>query len=203
MLILGTTRLTFTKSKGTFHCPQCTKELPYRHRTVRNFFTVYFIPLIPLNLESEYVECGQCRGKFEPSVVDVTAEEFVAKQKQAAYELIRRGLVTILVLDDIVSDEELDVIRDFVRDHMQRDIDNDHMLSEAARVQQMGISPADYIASISAELEQTDRDVLVRYAFLLATANGELDEAHQQLLLELPNLIGMDQARYRDIIADL
>jgi uncharacterized tellurite resistance protein B-like protein len=135
--------------------------------------------------------------------VNVTAEEFVAMQKQAAYELIRRGLVTILVLDDIVSDEELDVIRDFVRDHMQRDIDNDHMLSEAARVQQMGISPAAFITSISSELDQTDRDVFVRYAFLLATANGELDEAHQQLLLELPNLIGIDEARYRDIIAGL
>jgi hypothetical protein len=203
MLILGTTRLTFTKSKGTFHCPQCTKEQAYRHRSVRNFFTVYFIPLIPLNQEGEYVECAQCRGRFEPSVVNLTAEQFAAMQKEAVYELMRRGLVTMLVLDDVVSDEQLDVIRGFVRDYLNRDIDNDQILGEAARVQQAGVAPTDYIASISSELDQSERDLFVRHAFLLATANGDLDEPHQQLLVQLPQLIGMDEARYRDVIADL
>jgi hypothetical protein len=203
MLILGTTRLTFTKSKGSFRCPKCTKELPYRHRSVRNFLTVYFIPIIPLNQEGEYVECDQCRGRFEPSTVNMTAEEFEARQKQAANELIRRGLVTMLVLDDTVTDEDLEVIQDFVRDYMNRDIDARHILAEAARVQQMGVAPIDYIASISAELDEADRDTFVRYAFLLATANGELNDAHQQLLVELPKALGVDETRYRNIIADL
>jgi hypothetical protein len=203
MLILGTTRLTFTKTKGTFHCPQCTKEQSYRHRSVRNFFTVYFIPIIPLNQEGEYIECGQCRGRFDPSVAGMTAEQFATMKKEAAYELVRRGLVTILVLDDLVSDEELDVISDFVRNHLQRDIDRQQLLGEAARVQQMGVSPADYIATIRSELDQDDRDLFVRYAFLLATAGGDLQPVHQQFLVELPRLLGMDEARFREVIASV
>ncbi len=200
MLILGTTRLTFTKSKGMFHCPTCSTQRPYRHRTVRNFFTVYFIPLIPLNQESEYAECQECRGKFERSVIDLTAEALATRQQHAVYELIRRALVTMLAQEDVVSDEELDTVRDFVQEYMQQPIDNDHMLHEAARVQQMGVSAADYIAGINPELDDNDRRLLVRYAFLLASANGELAASQQRLLVELPALLGMSESQFREII---
>ena len=99
---------------------------------MRNFFTVYFIPLIPLNQAGEFVECNHCRGKFEPSVVELTPAALEELQQQATNELIRRVLVTMLGQTDIVRDEELDVVHAFMREHMQQEVNTDHLLNEAA-----------------------------------------------------------------------
>ena len=38
----------------------------YKHIKVTKFFTLYFIPLIPLGSAGEYVECQTCKGTFVP-----------------------------------------------------------------------------------------------------------------------------------------
>ena len=65
MIIIGSMELKFTKSTGTFCCPQCEQERTYRLRTRREFLTVYFIPLIPLQSLGEFLECTTCRGTFD------------------------------------------------------------------------------------------------------------------------------------------
>ena len=59
MIIFGTTGITSTKAKGNFTCPQCANNRLYKHRKVTRFFTLYFIPLIPLGSVGEYVGRAQ------------------------------------------------------------------------------------------------------------------------------------------------
>ena len=45
MIIFGTRGVTFGGHAGEFHCPGCGwTPQPYEHKTVRRFFTQYFIP---------------------------------------------------------------------------------------------------------------------------------------------------------------
>ena len=69
MIILGTTGLTFTREKGQFHCPSCGDGVDYRHKKVRCFFTLYFVPLIPLHSLGEYVECQRCQGTYHLDIL--------------------------------------------------------------------------------------------------------------------------------------
>ncbi len=70
LIIFGRRGVTGTKGQGTFQCPACQTDQPYAHKHVRRFFTLYFIPLIPLGTVGEYVECGRCKGTFKPAVLD-------------------------------------------------------------------------------------------------------------------------------------
>jgi hypothetical protein len=54
---------------GTFHCPNCGGDREYEHRTARRFFTLFFIPVIPLNKVGEAVRCKTCRTRFDPVVL--------------------------------------------------------------------------------------------------------------------------------------
>jgi predicted RNA-binding Zn-ribbon protein involved in translation (DUF1610 family) len=54
---------------GTFHCPNCGGDRGYEHRTARRFFTLFFIPVIPLNKVGEVVRCTTCRTKYDPVVL--------------------------------------------------------------------------------------------------------------------------------------
>ncbi len=201
MIIIGSTQLTFTKSSGSFHCPNCDQLREYRHRTKREFLTIYFIPLIPLQSVGEFVECSTCRGTFEPDVARMTAEQIRASHRYAALEMIRCALVIIVAADDDVSDEELAAVRDFARQHELPDVTIAQILREAAAVQQSNMDLLQYISHVAQQLSEEDKELLVHHAFLAATAAGELSEPRGELLKDLPEAIGIHETRFREIVA--
>ena len=68
MIIFGSRGLTSVIETGQFNCPQCGTPQEFQLKQVRNFFTIYFIPLIPLDIAGKYVECGSCRGTFDEEI---------------------------------------------------------------------------------------------------------------------------------------
>jgi len=69
LIIFGTKGVTSTVSTGSFSCPGCSAQTHYDHKRVRRFFTLYWIPLIPLDTIGEYIECLSCHGTFKQSVL--------------------------------------------------------------------------------------------------------------------------------------
>jgi len=69
LIIFGSRSVTGSKGTGSFDCPRCGTNRPYDHKRVRRFFTLYFIPLIPLSTLGEYIECGGCGGTYKPEVL--------------------------------------------------------------------------------------------------------------------------------------
>ena len=80
-IIFGTRGIRSTIKEGQFACPQCASQQPYKHKKVTQFFTLYFIPLIPLGKKGDYIECQKCRNTFvervlgNEQVVDVKENE--------------------------------------------------------------------------------------------------------------------------------
>jgi len=69
MVIWGTRGVTSTTGSGRFYCPSCNGERGYEAKRLRRFFTLYFIPLIPMDVIQEWVECVQCKGGFKSEVL--------------------------------------------------------------------------------------------------------------------------------------
>lgn len=81
LIIFGTRGVRSTIKEGNFFCPQCVTQQNYKHKKVTQFFTLYFIPVIPLANKGTYVECQRCRNTYiervlemQP-VVDITTEQ--------------------------------------------------------------------------------------------------------------------------------
>ena len=75
MIIFGTRGVSSTTGSGRFYCPRCEQERPYHSKRMRRFFTLYFIPLIPMDVLDEWVECGQCGQAFKPEVLRYDPED--------------------------------------------------------------------------------------------------------------------------------
>ncbi len=58
MIIYGATNITISGTRGQFYCPRCGHSADYREKNVRRFFTLYFVPLIPLKIVESYLQCG-------------------------------------------------------------------------------------------------------------------------------------------------
>lgn len=71
MLIIFGFRIRFrTTGTSAFFCPRCGGDRMGARRSARRWFTIFWIPVIPVNQVGEVVECTTCHTRFEPQVAD-------------------------------------------------------------------------------------------------------------------------------------
>lgn len=68
-IIFGTGPRRERVDEGEFFCPHCQTTRHYERLNVRNYFRLYFIPLIPLGDGREVVVCTTCNNGFDPQVL--------------------------------------------------------------------------------------------------------------------------------------
>jgi hypothetical protein len=68
MIIFGHRARTTAIGEGTFHCPKCQIASGYTHQRVRRWFTLYFLPVLPLADLAEHIQCHNCGGLWDPEL---------------------------------------------------------------------------------------------------------------------------------------
>ncbi len=202
MLIIGTIDLTYRRGTGTFFCPSCSQSRSYIRRVKRKFLTVYFIPMIPLQQVETTIECSKCGARHDESIADLDEGSVRKIQRLRAHEAVRRVLIMIVAADDIVTDDELDVVRNYCRKYLETDVSADQILDQAAKVQELDHDLISFVRYIAGDLDSQQKQLLVRHAFMAATASGELGEARQQILKSLPAALAMPESEFRQVIAE-
>jgi tellurite resistance protein len=85
LIIFGLSVFFFgSTGEGVFHCPNCGGDRQYRQRVGRRWFTLFFIPVIPLNKVAEVVQCGTCGKRFNLGVLGVPTTGQLAAAQPAA-----------------------------------------------------------------------------------------------------------------------
>jgi tellurite resistance protein len=97
LLIFGFRTFYRTLAEGIFHCRKCGGDRQYRHRAGRRFFTLFFIPVIPLNKTGEHVQCTTCKTRY---VMDVLQLPTAAQMQTALPHGMRAAAVTMLQAGD-------------------------------------------------------------------------------------------------------
>ncbi len=71
MLLIFGVRIRF-RTIGTvaFFCPRCGGDRQGQRRVARRWFTLFWLPVVPLDQVGEVVECTTCRTRFEPAVAE-------------------------------------------------------------------------------------------------------------------------------------
>ncbi len=70
MIIFGTRVRTRALEALLFFCPRCGGDRRGERLLARRWFTLFFLPVIPLDRVGELVRCTTCHTSFEPSVAD-------------------------------------------------------------------------------------------------------------------------------------
>lgn len=93
IIIWGWRAVRTVLSTGHFFCPQCGGDTEYRQLALRQWFTLFFIPLIPLKHLGTCVECRRCRTAFTERVLSATTLEVFAHHQGLAN---RAAVVSVL-----------------------------------------------------------------------------------------------------------
>ncbi len=68
MIIFGTKVRHKKIAEGEFFCPKCQAVTRYVHKQAVRTFTLYFIPIFPIQQLGEFVECQRCGTALDPTV---------------------------------------------------------------------------------------------------------------------------------------
>lgn len=201
MIIFGVRGVTSNRGKGSFYCPTCGSSQAYKHKRVRRFFTLYFIPLIPLGVLGEYVECQSCEGTFDPRVLeyDPAAErqEFEAEFHTAA----RRVMLHLVVADGDIADEELGAVAEIFRKLTGSAADIAELRSEARSFANESTTMQDCVSGLAGRLNDHGKEMVLTAAFLVGGSDGELKESEASRLIELGKALGMTEAHVRGTLS--
>jgi hypothetical protein len=89
-----------TIAQGTFHCRKCGGDRQYRLRVGRRWFTLFFIPVIPLDKRGEFVQCQACKTRYVP---DVLNQPTTGQMQQALSAGMHAAAIAMLLSGDPAS----------------------------------------------------------------------------------------------------
>ncbi len=198
IVVYGSYGITYSKGPpGEFHCPCCSGMRGYRHRRVRRFFHVFFIPLIPLNLAGEYVECAGCKGTYKLEVLAQAQAPGLSEGQKAA----RRVLAMMTLADGRVEESEIAAILDYLRYAEKRNVTRDEVLAELEAARTAPPDVETFCRQIMGFLNEQGRQDVLKAAHMVASADGHVDPSEQKLLERLGIALGMKPAQVSSNLA--
>lgn len=203
MIIFGTRGVTYSKGNSDFHCPTCSAQEAYKHKRIRRFFTLYFIPVIPLDMVGEYVECQKCKGTYKLDVLDFDPSEADAAFKAEFHSVMLRVMVMMMLADGVIDEEEISAIIEVHQQLTNQLLTEQEIRAEAAQAQTDGSGIDVYLASIAGNLNDMGKEMVVRSAFMVASADGEFQIEEQQLISEIGSALGMTPAHFNGVLSEL
>ncbi|GAA2576177.1 TerB family tellurite resistance protein [Actinomadura fulvescens] len=194
LLIFGLSVFFRTVSEGSFHCPQCGGDRAYRRRTGRRWFTLFFLPVIPLNRVGEAVECRTCRTRFGVSVLRAPT----AVQLAAALPAGMRAAATLVLRAGDPSDEAalgraVEVVQGYGETRYGAD-------DVAADLQLQAGFLEEEVARAGGQLAVEAKEWFLSQAVRVGLADGPLTENERQTLHRVAQLLGMSPAHALGVI---
>jgi tellurite resistance protein len=203
LIIFGTRGITTSVATGKFNCPGCAEKRSFVHKRVRRFFTLYFIPIIPLDLIGEYVECQHCTDTYNPAVLDFDPVKSERSIEAEFHTAVKRVMVLMMLADGRIDDEEVETIRIIYGKLAKRDLSKEDVTQEIAASKSDGRGLRQYLASVVGSLNDSGKEVVVKAAYFVASADGNVSTEETNLLGELAAALEMSPAHFKTVIDNL
>lgn len=228
-IIFGTRGVRSTIKEGKFLCPQCQEFTPYKHKKVTQFFTLYFIPLIPLGSKGTYVECQHCKNTFIERVLQLSqvpvqqqhiqstdrvkeVEEaiLVTETKQIEKKLApvvflsekQKAIKKLLILM-ILADGKVEnsEISAFHKIYKEKTgLVVDDIYKEIEEVKIENKSARQYLKEISHLLNDEGKREIIKSGMMIAAADGHIDPTELNMISSFGKALGMNQTEIKDIV---
>jgi len=204
MIIWGSRGRTKVVEEGQFHCPRCRARQPYKLKRLQRWFTLYFIPIVPMDVLGEYAECGGCLTTWKPEVLQAgprsDPEESVQEELRRA---IRRSMAMVLLASGREDPAGIDAGSRAFRKQVGMSMPDAELSREVKDVKEQGIDVRRYLASFGAHFSAQQKESLVAAACEVALFDGPLEPPEQEAVNAIAQALGVTDAHLRGILAGI
>ena len=201
LIIFGFRVLYRTIGHGTFHCQRCGGDREYARRAGRRWFTLFFIPVVPLGRAGEHVRCAVCRTRYRMEVLSLPT---VAQMQAALPAGMRAAAIAMLRTGGGSSVPARRRAIDAIKGSGLADYDDaalDADLSAPALPGQPGRELAGPLNRLTVQLAVPAREWFLAEAVRIGLADGMLSDDERHVAREIAAQLGMTPAQARGVIA--
>lgn len=202
-IIFGTRGVNMTKDKGSMYCPRCGPNSNYKLINVRRFFTLYFIPLIPLDKLGEFVECQGCKGSYDPEILHYDPEKQQQEFEMAYFNAIIQILCEICLADGVVDDSEVKAISDAYKRLSGQSIGDSEIRKMIADAENNSRPIGIMIADFKADLNDAGKETFLEELYRVAAADGSIDKQELAIIEEVGVALEMSPAHRKGLMEEM
>jgi len=203
LLIFGLRVFYRTVGQGVFHCQRCGGDREYRHRAGRRWFTLFFIPVIPLNHVGDHVQCTICGTRYRMDVLSLPTtaqmqEALPAGMRTAAIAMLRAGGGS----SASARRRAIDAIKGAgVADYDDAALDADLSAAATPGQSQPGQNLAESLNRLAIQLANPAREWFLAEVVRIGLADGMLSDDERHAAREVAAQLGMTPAQARGVIS--
>ena len=203
MIVFGTRGITTSPQRGNFYCPSCGPDSPFKWKRIRRFFTLYFIPVIPLAKLGEYIECQLCQGTYDTNVLQFDPQQ-MAMEIEARYQTVMRHvMISMLLADGSVDDSEVRELISLFAEMTGRQLEDATVRQEIAQIQAQGGSVIPSLKEVGEMLNEYGKEKAIEGAYRIAAADGSVAPEEQQMLGQIGEALGLSASHFKGIMVTL
>ena len=195
MIIWGWRVRKKTIGTGVFFCPGEGGDRNYEHRQARRWFTIFFIPLIPLKELGDFIECTSCENTYYP---DVLKGKTASEIEDISTIAIRHVAVSMALADGTVDPRERDAAVTVVQRFASHPYGLDDLDSDLSSLQVSALS--DNLEELSAVLNEHGKENVLTAAVFLAGADGHVDRSEIEVARQIGKALTMSSAHIEGTI---
>lgn len=195
MIIWGWRALKKKIGSGLFYCPREGGDRNYEHKKARRWFTLFFIPIIPLNELGDYVECTSCKNTYYP---DVLKGKTAAQIEDVSTLAIRHVAVAMLLADGVVDAREREAAVTVVGRFASHPYDDAALESDLQSLKVSNL--VDHLEELGAILNEHGKENVLTAAVYLAGADGQVDRSELEVARQIGKAMTMSGAHIEGTI---
>jgi zinc-ribbon family/Tellurite resistance protein TerB len=199
MIIWGW-RVRFKKlGEGIFFCPNCGGDRHYTVKQGRRWFTLFFIPIIPLDHVGEpFVECAMCRQAFRERVLAMPTSAMLAND---IVTVLRESIVWIVREARGASPARVDTALQVLSQAGGRQWTVEELRADFEQLDLSGLG--DRLARLSQALNEQGRESVLSSCARVAAADGILADKEREVLDRLAAGLAMTPAHAHGVISQV
>jgi hypothetical protein len=181
---------------GEFHCPRCRADRNYQLVRPRRWFTLFFIPVIPLKWGEPFVQCGSCKSGFGEGILSApTNKQFGYMIALGARALYAKAVAA----GQEHSEHRLDDAVARVVPFVDASYNEANLIADVEAFK--GHELTEYLAPLAASMEMQGRESLLSGVVAYAYADGEPSEPVARVISEAAAALQLTAAHLAGIVA--
>ena len=210
-LIFGTRGLKHTVSDSEVlsgSCPNCEGG-DLQKKLYRRWFTLFFIPVIPLDVIDRFYQCLKCDSAYNENIKDQLQQSSAeqTKQQEEAKKLFANAVIASMthmaMIDGDYADEEDKEIKNMIVNFSEFETE---LLALNEKIKKEGNKDNQVFDLLSAARNMLSSEALLNIlaqAGIVLLADGRIDEAEEDLMKDYLLSCGLPKDMYAALIDKL
>ena len=205
MIFFGTKGRAIKIDTGKFNCPSCKVEKEYEKKYVQDWFTLYFIPVFPIgSKKNEHIECTECKDIYHLDVINYQPAPD-ASDIESEYEKALKNILCLMILaDEEVDTAEIKMVSNIFQNLTKNKKFSENQINKIIKnIKQENLTVEDYLKKVCPYLNDGHRELIIKAMYLVAGADGHLDDKESELLMQTAAVLEMTSAHVKGVLSEL